>query len=129
LAANRRLPHTAQDDGQASCAPPLIRDTERIDWHKPAEMVHNLIRGLNPWPGSFCLHRGKILKIWRSCLSEDGLPGGQPGEVTAIFGDRVFVATGTGCVELVEVQPESRRRMACGEYARGNDLHVGEILD
>jgi len=129
LASIGELPRIKQDNSAATYAPPLRRETERIDWHKPAQMVHNLVRGLNPWPGAFCFHRGKIMKIWRTQIGTDRMPDGLPGQVVAVDSDSVIVATGTGSIELKEIQPEGKRSMTCDEFTRGNGLHVGEILD
>lgn len=128
LTGDGAAPRTRQVDSQATYAPLLTRETERIDWYKPAQAVHNLVRGLNPWPGSYCLHRDKLLKVWQTSFRPTGTAAAQPGQVTAVNADSVIVATAAGTVELREVQPENRRRMAAGEYARGYDLHVGEIL-
>ncbi|MDR3564852.1 MAG: methionyl-tRNA formyltransferase [Negativicutes bacterium] len=128
LAASGSLSRTPQDNTAATYAPLLNRETERIDWNNPAPIVHNLVRGLNPWPGAYCLHGDKNLKIWRTEFRSTSLPAQTPGRVSAIGGDNVIVATANGTVELCEVQPENRRRMAAGEYARGYGLNVGEIL-
>jgi methionyl-tRNA formyltransferase len=129
LAAAGEAPRTGQDDALATYAPLLSRETERIDWYKPAQAVHNLVRGLNPWPGAYCRHRDKQLKIWRTDFRPTQAAAQLPGRVMAVNGESVVVATAAGAVELREVQPENRRRMAAGEYARGYDLNVGEVLD
>jgi len=129
LAATGDAPRTKQDNALATYAPLLTRETERIDWYKPAQAVHNLVRGLNPWPGAYCLHQDKLLKIWRTEFRSTGTAAQQPGQVMAVIGESIVVATAAGVIELREVQPENRRRMAAGEYARGYDLDVGKILD
>lgn len=128
LAAAGSAPRIKQDEALATYAPLLTRETERIDWYKPAQAVHNLVRGLNPWPGAYCLHRDKTLKIWQTGFRPTGTAAQEPGRVIAVSGDSIVVATAAGTVELREVQPENRRRMAAGEYARGYNLDVGEIL-
>lgn len=127
LVAEGKAPRTPQDHQMATYASLLTRDTERIDWEKPAQAVHNLIRGLTPWPGAFCYHNEKILKVW----SSEYLPeakGGRPGEILEVSPQGPVVAAGTGALRLREVQPENRRRMDAGEYVRGYDLEVGETL-
>jgi methionyl-tRNA formyltransferase len=125
--ANGTAPRTKQDNSQATYAPLLKRDTELIDWGKPAQSIHNLIRGLNPWPGAYCRHRDKILKVWRSELLNSSAAGRKPGELVAV-GDKLAVATGQGMIILREVQPESKRRMAAEEYMRGYSVNAGEVL-
>ncbi len=124
--ADGTAPRAPQDGAAATFAPLLTRAAERIDWRRPAAAVHNQVRGLNPWPGAYCLHAGKVLKVWRSELAAAG--GGEPGRVVAAGEDGAVVATGAGAVRLTEVQPENRRRMAMGEFVRGYGLTVGETL-
>lgn len=123
------LPRSKQNNSEATYASLLTRDTERIDWHKPAQAIHNLVRGLNPWPGAYCVHQGKILKIWRTEIRQESFRDVKPGRVTAVSDEGIIVATESGGIILREVQPESKRRMASREYARGNGLNVGEILE
>ncbi|KLU61021.1 methionyl-tRNA formyltransferase [Peptococcaceae bacterium CEB3] len=52
--------------GQGSYAPLLTRKDEKIDWEAGSWAIHNLIRGLNPWPGAYTTFRGEGLKVWRS---------------------------------------------------------------
>lgn len=121
-------PSTPQDGTAATFAPLLTRTVERIDWTRPATAVHNLVRGLNPWPGAYCLHDGRVLKVWRSERVAATTGNGLPGRVIAADDDGAVVFTGDGAVRLTEVQPENRRRMGMGEYVRGYGLKVGETL-
>lgn len=118
---------TPQEHSEATYAPLLTRGIERVDWNKPAQAVHNMVRGLNPWPGAYCLHNDKPLKVWRTELWR-GTSVGQPGQIIRLGEDGMVVATGSGGLEVKEVQPESKRRMGAGEYIRGYGLNVGEIL-
>lgn len=122
-------PRTPQDGAAATYAPLLTRAVERIDWRQPATAVHNLARGLSPWPGAYCLHAGKVLKVWRSELVATAGECGRPGQVVAAGDAGAVVVTGAGAVRLTEVQPENRRRMGMGEYVRGYGLTVGETLE
>ncbi|MBP2652931.1 MAG: fmt [Firmicutes bacterium] len=123
------VPREKQDGSQATYASMITRETEQIDWHQSAEAVHNLVRGLNPWPSAYCRHDGKILKIWQTRVKEESQTiVGTPGQVVAVGENGCIVATGAGLVELRQVQPESKKRMSAVEYVRGYGLNVGEIL-
>ncbi len=126
--ADGTAPRTPQDGAAATYAPLLTRAVERIDWNRPAATVHNQVRGLSPWPGAYCLHAGRTLKVWRSEAVATVSGGGQPGRVVAADDAGAVVLTGDGAVRLTEVQPENRRRMGMGEYIRGYGLTVGETL-
>jgi len=127
LVAEGKAPRTPQDHHSATYAPLLTRETERIDWEKPAQAIHNLIRGLSPWPGAFCYHGEKTLKIWSSEYITQ-TSGGKPGEILDVGPSGPLVATRAGAIRLREVQPENRRRMDAGEYVRGYGLEVGETI-
>jgi methionyl-tRNA formyltransferase len=72
----------------------------RIDWNAPAAEVHRVVRAGNAWT----THRGKRLKVWRTAFPA---------------GDGVVVPTGTEPIELVEVQPEGKGRVAARAWANG----------
>lgn len=110
-------PRIPQEHSTATYAPMLTRAIEKIDWQKSAWEIHNLVRGLNPWPGAYGFHQGKGLKIWQTRIFPETVTQ-QPGRVLYHAGS-VIVGTGNGNIELLEVQPESKRRMSAGEYIRG----------
>ncbi|SEO30876.1 methionyl-tRNA formyltransferase [Propionispora vibrioides] len=128
LLTENKAPRISQDHAKATYAPMLSRQTERIDWTCPAEDIHNLVRGLNPWPGSFAFHRGKLVKIWRTQVV-DGNFSGQPGRISKINEDSFVVETGKGTLEIYELQPESKRRMNSREYITGYSPVVGEKME
>ncbi|HEY0355361.1 MAG TPA: methionyl-tRNA formyltransferase, partial [Flavisolibacter sp.] len=60
-------------------APKIFTETCRIQWSQGINQVHNLVRGLSPFPGAFTIFNGKTLKIYRS-EKELTQPGISPGE-------------------------------------------------
>ena len=117
-----------QSEAEATYASLLKRDMERIDWSKAAADIHNLIRGFNPAPGAFTkLPDGKNLKIWGSCLT-DKTATAEPGTVVEATKHSFFVACGEGVLEIIEVQPESKKRMAAQVFINGRGVQVGDVL-
>jgi methionyl-tRNA formyltransferase len=114
----------AQDDTQATPAPKLFRDEGRIDWQQPAGRVHNHVRGFSPIPGAWTQGPGlgSTLKLYRTHLAEGS---GAPGTVLQA-GPRLVVACGEGAVEVLELQPEDRRRMETAAFLRGHPVQVGD---
>jgi methionyl-tRNA formyltransferase len=110
---------------EGSHAPMLEKDHGKIDWSRRALEIYNRHRGVQPWPGSWCVHQGKRLKVLKMRLAE-GL--GAAGQIVAL-GLVVGVGTGDGVVELLEVQPENKKPMPAGDWARGYGLKAGEVLD
>lgn len=119
-------PRHPQDHSRATCAPPLRREEEQIDWSHDAAKIYNQIRGMNPKPGAYTVIKGRILKLWRSQVIADKISGLLPGEVVEINPKTGFsVQTGRGRIFLTEVQPAGRARMSAAAYLRGNKISQG----
>ena len=109
-----------QDHTQTTLAPKIELDECQIDWKKPAQTIHNLVRGVNPHPGAWVWVevKGKRLrlKINRTkCHSEKN---GEPGKIVA-YGKELIVTCGQGALELLELQLEGKRAMSAQELMRG----------
>ncbi|MGD0402875.1 MAG: methionyl-tRNA formyltransferase [Candidatus Acidiferrales bacterium] len=127
---------TAQDNSQASFAPPLKKEEGRIDWSLPAQQIYNRIRGLQPWPGAYSSFRGKNCAVWGRATSKPNQPASftaspapathAPGEIFAAGGN-VSVACGEGtALQLDFVQLEGRKRITALEFANGARLARGD---
>ncbi len=122
---NGTLERIKQDDSQATLSPPLDKITGDIDWNKPAQEIHNLVRGSNPWPIAHTLLRGKNFKIYKSRVSTYRIS--QPGKI--ISTDPLIVGCGENTsLQLLEVQIEGKKRMAAGDFSRGYRLSPNTIL-
>lgn len=115
-----------QDDSAASLAPILKKEDGAIDWNQPAAVIHNRLRGFTPWPGATTLFRGAPLKITASALSSE--TGLAPGEI-ALRARKLLAGCGDGtALELLEVQPEGRKRVSGESFANGARLLQNEVL-
>lgn len=123
-----KVPRTPQNTDEATYAPMLTRELEKINWNQSAVQLHNLIRGMAPWPGSYCLCKQHSIKIWKSQVWEKNTMDTVPGKVNCISDQGFVVETGIGMLEILEVQPESKRRMSAKDYVGGYGLIPGEIL-
>jgi len=106
-----------QDHTKASLAPILKKEDGRIDFYRAAQKVCSRLRGFQPWPGAFTAFRGKNLNIWDAAVwQHHSLP---PGELL-VEADRLFVGCGRGtALELLEVQPEGKKRMSARDFVHG----------
>jgi methionyl-tRNA formyltransferase len=116
---------TPQDDSKASHAPMLAKSEGQVDFTRPATVVHNLIRGVDPWPGAYTMLGDKRLKLIGSKIGKDQ---GRPGEVVAVDSDGMTIACEEGAVTIREVQAPGKKRMSAADFARGHQLAVGTIL-
>lgn len=117
------VPREVQDDTLATHAPMLDKDIAKLDFTKSAAALHNLIRGINPWPIAHTVFRGKLLKVYRARAVQGS---GAPGEI--IDGHRMLVACGEGALELLEVQAEGAKRIAAADFMNGKRVQTGELL-
>ncbi len=108
-----------QDHEKATVARSLKREQGQIDWNKSAEEIVNLIRAFAPRPGAYTFLNGTELKIYKASVNNQPTGKYQNGQVIEVARDAIIVAAGQGSVRLIEVQPENRKRMNAGEFARG----------
>lgn len=110
-----------QKEEEATLAPMLSKELSRLDWTKPAQELHDLIRGLNPWPSAYSYLDGKKLKLFASRVGEGQ---GEPGKAFTRDG-KLFVYCGMGVLELTELQTENGKRMDGKSYLLGHPLSEG----
>jgi methionyl-tRNA formyltransferase len=114
-----------QDSAKATLAPILKKEDGRIDFQRTADDIYNRLRGFQPWPGAFTIFRGKNLSIWQAKATKREVPGGQ----IRLDNDRLIVGCGKATsLELLEVQPEGKKRMSAHDFIQGYRPRDGEKL-
>jgi methionyl-tRNA formyltransferase len=106
----------AQDNSLATPAPKITPETGKIDWIKPAEEIHNLVRGLSPTPCAYFFHDSKKIKIYKTRVIKK--ENTSPGKITQEK-KNLFVECGKDELEILELQLEGRKRMSSEEFLRG----------
>jgi methionyl-tRNA formyltransferase len=121
-----RAEETPQDEALATYAPKLTKAEGEVDWNLPARAIHNLVRGLWPWPHAYAFLDGTRYILHRSRVPEMAT-GAPPGTiVTAAALDGLQVACGAGSVlEIVDLQLEGKRVMSAREALAGRGLVAG----
>ena len=102
-------------------APKIFTETCRIDWNKPVDEVHNLVRGLSPFPGAFTHLNEKLLKIYRS-EKESRQPEVAPGEFETDGKTFLKFAGKDGFISVKELQMEGKKKMNIEDFLRGHKL-------
>ncbi len=150
MEAGEELTFTPQDAALATHTKRITKDLGLINWARPAVEIERQIRGLNPWPSAYTYYNGKLFKIWKARVLDasddsnaetaaDGihsagfLPAGSeqsvsPGTVLCADKRGFVIQTGQGTLELLEVQPEGKKRMDAGAFLRGNPVAVGRLF-
>lgn len=116
-----------QDNLWATIAPSVKREDCELHWSDDVRAVCGRVRGCSPRPGAYTHWQGSLLKIW-SCRAIESASSGEVGEVIDIGSEGIVVQAGNGPVLITEVQPENKKRMHAGEFARGYRLSHGAKL-
>ena len=121
LAAAERgsLTLTPQPDNGVSYAEKISKNETRIDWSKPWKQVHDHIRGLSPFPGTWFEIDGLRVKALRSTKGDGS------GAAGTVLDDKLTIACGAGAVRLTQVQRAGRQPMSADEFLRGTPVKSG----
>ena len=108
----------------------IRKDMGVIRWSDDAEYIERLVRAMDPWPSAYTrLPDQKLMKIWKaSAKSDTGTGGSEIGRVCAVDRTSFTVRTGKGCLKVLEVQLEGKKRMTAEDFLRGYHMSEGTIL-
>ena len=131
LIARNNAVEWPQNDTEATYAHRLTKEDGVVDWSWPAAQVHNLIRGLHPWPHAFSFIQGKRVILRRSAVdaaepATSPAPHSPPGTILEADGDRLIVAAGDGPIRIIEIQAEGKRPMTARDFLAGHRLAAGD---
>lgn len=114
-----------QPAGDFSPAPKIFKETCRIDWNKPSISIHNLVRGLSPYPAAWTTffdakhpETPTDLKIFETRICDEELDNGGPGDII-VRKNRLYISTGDKPLEISSVQPAGKKRMDADAFLRG----------
>jgi len=123
---------TKQDSSKVTFGLTIKREDEKIDFSKTKREIYNLVRGLNSWPGAYCLFEGKIFKVWECREGEIYNSGLLDGQITALYEDGFGVKVHNGEIIFTMVQPEGKKKMRSVDFINGlanKEKLVGKILN
>ena len=108
----------------------IRKDMGVIRWGDDAEYIERLVRAMDPWPSAYTrLPDQKLLKIWKaSAESQTVTKGSEIGRVCAVDQTSFVVTTGKGCLRVLEVQLEGKKRMTSADFLRGYHMSEGTVL-
>lgn len=99
-------------------APKIFTATCHIDWELPLENIHNLVRGLSPFPGALSVLEGKVLKVYRS-KKEAAVHNHAPGKLLSDGKSFLKFACAGGYLHILDLQLEGKKRMSVEDFLRG----------
>ncbi|REG94636.1 methionyl-tRNA formyltransferase [Algoriphagus antarcticus] len=110
----------SQDESKAiHHAPKIFKETCEIDWSKSAESIHNLVRGLSPYPAAWTTFDDKICKIYKTNFLPNQKTSKAIGELDTDNKSYIKLQTGEGVLEILELQLEGKKRMKVDDLLRG----------
>ena len=112
---------TAQPGEGVSYARKLDKNEAELDWSEPAEVLERRVRAFNPWPVAWCFIGPERTRIWATEHTGQGTSEA-PGTVLAANSQGIDVATGSGTLRLLELQPPGKRRMSAADYLNARSL-------
>jgi methionyl-tRNA formyltransferase len=116
-----------QEESKATHCGKIMRETAHVDWNDSASSIHNLVRAFNPKPLAWSFFRGRNIHIIKTkIVHDDRLPLLAPGEIAVYAKKRLLCGTGTGCIEILELQPETKKAMDAVSFINGQRLVPGE---
>jgi methionyl-tRNA formyltransferase len=119
IAKNEVNPSVQDETKALHHAPKIFKETCEIDWNKSAESIHNLVRGLSPYPAAWTTLHGKTCKIFKTKLSSGHLHDKSIGEFETDSKTYLKFQTGDGVLEILELQLEGKKRLKIDELLRG----------
>ncbi|MBR2708098.1 MAG: methionyl-tRNA formyltransferase [Bacilli bacterium] len=124
---NKRVP---QDESLVTYGFNISKEDERLDFNTTTKKIYNKVRGLNSWPGAYCMLDGKRLKVFECYRTDVVYDNKLPGEITKIYNDGFGVNVSNGEVVFKVVQPEGKKAMLASDFINGYHGNlIGKILE
>jgi len=124
-----QAPRIKQDDSKATFAYKIDKSLGEIDWEQSAQEIHNLIRGVNPWPGAYTFLNEERLKLWQSSVSKLENTDFEPGTIVkANIKDGILVQTGDGILAIEKLQLPGSKKIEAEDFLNGYQLSSEEKL-
>jgi methionyl-tRNA formyltransferase len=123
-----RIRPQKQDDDEATLAPILKKEDGLIDFQRSSTEIWNRLRGFQPWPGAFTSFRGKNMLVTAARPLPTGSAVLDPGTLRVDCGQLLVGCGQLSTLELLEIQPEGKKRMSAKDFINGYRPHDGEKL-
>ncbi|MFL8709906.1 methionyl-tRNA formyltransferase [Clostridioides sp. GD02377] len=120
-------PREVQNHEEFSYAPIMNKSLGNIDFSKNAMEIHNLVRGVNPWPSAYTTYNGVTMKIWKTKVLDEKSTK-NAGTIIDVNKDGIKVSTKDKVLLIEEIQMPNKKRMLVGEYIKGNTIETGLVL-
>ena len=119
-----------QNEAEVTFGLNVKKEEEKIDFTKSAYDIKNLVRGLNSVPGAYCLIDDKRCKVYEVEVTDGKYVDGDCGEIVKVFDDSMVVKCGDGCIKILDIALEGKKRCRVRDYFNGvkKESLVGKVL-
>lgn len=114
-----------KQQGAVSLAPKIRKDELMVKWQGSAKTIYDRIRALAPSPGARAHFRNSEITITKARLGNRKLPAG----LLTVENKRLYVGTGDGSLQLLEIKPEGRKTMSALDFINGYRIKEGESVE
>lgn len=125
---NNEITPMKQDDSLSSYASMLNKEIAKIDWNKTALEIHNMIRGLNPWPIAYTTYKEQNMKIFKSEVIDEDKNSEDIGKIIDVSKDGIKVSCGKGILLIKRVQFPNGKPLDISQYLNGNEIEENIII-
>ena len=119
-------PATPQNNAEATHAPRLTKEIGHIDWNQSATAIHNLVRGTVIWPGAYTFFRNNLRLKIVNCQPLSQALNSPSGTLEIVEKRKLLVATANGTLQLLQIQPATKKVMEASDFINGYQLQTGE---
>lgn len=127
LIAKGEAPRIPQNHEEFTYAPMMNKILGQIDFSKSAKEIHNLVRGVNPWPSAYTTYKGQTMKVWKTKVLNE-TSDKHPGTILKVDKEGIRVSTKDNVLLIKEIQMPGKKRVLVEEYIKGNSIETNEIL-
>ena len=130
---NGSITYQKQDESKVTFGFNITKEQEKIDFSKSKEEIKNLVRGLNPTPGAYCILDGKRMKIYNlsTMNTKQDLTKYQNGEIIQIEKDGIICKCSNGTIKITDISIEGKKRCKASEYINGLNKKnlIGKVIE
>ena len=130
---NGSVTYQKQDESKVTFGYNITKEQEKIDFSKSKEEIKNLVRGLNPIPGAYCILDGKRMKIYNlsTMNTKQDLTKYKNGEIIEIEKDGIICKCSNGTIKITDISIEGKKRCKASEYINGINKKnlIGKVIE
>jgi len=120
-------PRIKQNHDEFTYAPMMSKSLGQIDFYKSAKDIHNLVRGVNPWPSAYTTYDNQTMKVWKTKVLNE-TSDKEPGTIISVDKEGIKVSTKDNIILIKEIQMPGKKRVLVEEYIKGNSIESNKIL-